>query len=86
MTHWLELADCVYTDPEAFYSAETVELAKGICEGCPVTAECLGAAMQQEAPGPDDTQEANLFDRHGVRGGLDPDERWQLHYSGKADE
>ncbi len=80
MTNWRDLADCVYTDPDAFFDAHTVEFAKGVCDGCPVKAECLGAAMREEAPKHDDTPEVNRFDRWGVRGGLDADERWARQY------
>ena len=81
MTHWIDLADCAYTDPDAFFDADTVTFAKSVCAGCPVKAACLGAAMREEAPGPEDTPESNRYDRHGVRGALDANERWQLHYS-----
>jgi Transcription factor WhiB len=45
------------------------DAARRICAACPVTAECLDAAMLEEA---------GETKRHGMRGGLCPSERYRL--------
>ena len=58
---------CRSEDPELYFaeSPTDVELAKAICQGCPVRAECLAWAL-----------EANQD--HGVWGGLSEEERRSL--------
>lgn len=46
--------------------------AKAICAPCPVTAQCLQRAMRTEGSTAADY-------RHGVFGGLTPDERYELY-------
>ncbi|HEU4422094.1 MAG TPA: WhiB family transcriptional regulator [Pilimelia sp.] len=65
-TNWRELARCRDEDPELMYplTAADIDLAKAVCAGCPVKAECLA--------------EGDAFgDYHGVRGGKSGDERKQ---------
>lgn len=72
MTDWLHRALCRDYDPDLFFPIGTtgpaliqVEEAKAVCARCPVTAECLGWALET---GQD----------HGVWGGLSEDERRKL--------
>ncbi|MGW2580816.1 WhiB family transcriptional regulator [Streptomyces virginiae] len=62
---WYDLAAC-RNRPAEFAADEAA--AKGICAGCPVTAECLAAALQEEGT-------AAPAYRADIRGGLDPHER-----------
>jgi hypothetical protein len=65
---------CVGLDnPEVMFPSTEAETrdAKRVCLGCTVRPECLAAAMEEEGS----TARAT---RHGVRGGLDPDERYDL--------
>ncbi|QFG14318.1 WhiB family transcription factor [Mycobacterium phage Tourach] len=71
---WRELAECQYTDPEAFFPTEkgSTEPAKRICNtSCAVREECLDAAMREEYG-----LCANM--RFGVRGGLGAKGRYLL--------
>jgi WhiB family transcriptional regulator, redox-sensing transcriptional regulator len=69
---WRERADCLGTDPEAFFPAdgERATPAKRICSGCEVRDECLADALEVEA--------AHPSHRYGVWGGLSPEERKAL--------
>lgn len=80
-------APCLEEDPELSYPVTTTEgkrgrgpgaaaryaTAKKICAGCPVPIkeECLDVAMRTEG-------NASGASRHGVFGGLDPDQRASL--------
>jgi WhiB family redox-sensing transcriptional regulator len=44
---------------------QAVDAAKAICDGCPVRAECLAEALARA-------------EKHGVLGGLDPEQRAEL--------
>jgi WhiB family transcriptional regulator, redox-sensing transcriptional regulator len=79
---WLDEAACLDTDPELFYefSAKAYRAARQTCAGCPVRAECLDAAMQQEAPLEDESRVMNRDRRHGIRAGLTGFQRWRLAY------
>lgn len=71
MTHWTRNATCA-TLPG--FNAEDYAAARPICAACPVKAECLADAMEQEvsfASAPQNT-------RWGIRGGLNPRERQRL--------
>ena len=43
---------CRVNDPELYFaeSPSDVELAKAICQGCPVRAECLAGALERREP------------------------------------
>ncbi|MFA5919358.1 MAG: WhiB family transcriptional regulator [Candidatus Nanopelagicaceae bacterium] len=43
---------CHTSDPELFFSdrSEEIALAKSLCGGCPVRAQCLQAALSREEP------------------------------------
>lgn len=66
---------CTAADPEIFFpppggdAAAVTAPAKAVCATCPVAAECLGAAMEDERNG-------GL--RYGIWGGLSPVERHRL--------
>lgn len=68
---WQESAACITVDPDtlkSFYgeNEEETELAKSICEMCPVRLECLSSALDSE-------------ERFGVWGGSDEStRRWAL--------
>lgn len=72
MTSWMERAVCRRVDPEVFFpiAAEGPELevqeriAKSVCGGCPVRAECLVWAIEALP--------------YGIAGGLSEDERARL--------
>lgn len=61
---WTEDALCAQTDPEAFFpeKGQSTRNAKGICRQCPVRAECLTWALDNN-------------ERFGVWGGLSEQER-----------
>jgi WhiB family transcriptional regulator, redox-sensing transcriptional regulator len=68
---WRTRARCTGVDPEIFYPLDltpttpAARLAKRVCAGCPVQAECLLDAMAGEDPAR----------RWGVIGGTTPEER-----------
>ena len=47
--NWMDDAACTTSDPELFFPEKegwaSAEMAKSICETCPVAAECLGYAL-----------------------------------------
>jgi WhiB family transcriptional regulator, redox-sensing transcriptional regulator len=47
-----ELLPCRANDAELFFaeSPSDVELAKALCQGCPVRAECLAGALERREP------------------------------------
>lgn len=69
---WMEHASCAEVDPELFFIEGTYReqvraqaLAKSICKRCPVAAECLATALEQDQ-------------RYGIWGGTDPSERSEI--------
>lgn len=64
---WKEDGLCNQTDPEAFYpeKGEGTSVAKKVCVGCPVRAECLDFALRTD-------------EDYGVWGGLSARERRAL--------
>ncbi len=73
--HWSDAAACT-PYPDLFIPEDDGDpdytTAKGICLSCPVTAQCLAAAMAEE-------KSADRHVRAGVRGGLTPAERARAH-------
>ena len=61
---WRDEALCRQTDPEIFFpdKGQTATAAKRVCAACPVRTACLTDAIPQREP-------------HGVRGGMNPNER-----------
>lgn len=80
MTAWMEDAACAQIGPGLFYVGEKAQAreydaARSVCNTCTVQAECLEFALEVD-------------DRHGMWGGLSPQEREKvrkqrgLHRSG----
>ena len=72
MTDWLDRAACLGADDDTFFPdrADTAgtETALRVCATCPVTTQCLDAALTEEG------DLAGAY-RHGIRGGTTPDQR-----------
>lgn len=71
---WWWQAACRGTDTEMFYPGvgqQPDRLVLLTCRGCPVRAECLEYAMTLES--------GRTESRHGIWGGLTPQQRRQLH-------
>lgn len=70
---WMAAAACLDADPELFYPTATdpsaYDEARAICEACPVLQACRDFAMATEP----------LRGRHGMLGGLTPEERHKLY-------
>ncbi|MDQ2876523.1 MAG: WhiB family transcriptional regulator [Actinomycetota bacterium] len=68
---WQDSAACAGADPDAWFPAKghPTAYAKRVCAGCPVRPECLDYALDFERGMGRET-------RHGVWGGLAPDQRW----------
>jgi WhiB family redox-sensing transcriptional regulator len=66
---WQERALCAQTDPEAFFPEKggSTRPAKSVCLACPVRAECLEYALDND-------------ERFGVWGGLSEQERRRLQH------
>lgn len=64
---WVERASCVTTDPELFFTDNIrhIEIAKRICDGCPVREDCLDHALGNKEP-------------YGIRGGHTARERSRM--------
>lgn len=81
MTDWRDRAACLGADDEVFFpdrgDTAGADAALRICATCPVTTECLAAAL---------TEEGNLAGqyRHGIRGGTTPEQR--AHMTGITPE
>lgn len=76
---WWERAACIGVNQNVFFPRfdnkskpeqrrSLYDAAKAICARCDVVKECLAAAMKEELS----------YDRHGVRGGLSPEERTKI--------
>ena len=76
---WRDQAVCNGADTEIFFDNHRRKLALSYCKVCPVTAECLKAAMAEEDT-PDIGSHRNRGLRNGVRGGLLAEQRWVLAY------
>jgi WhiB family redox-sensing transcriptional regulator len=66
---WMERANCVGTDPEAFFPEfreQTSRTVRMICRECPVARECLSYALRNDI-------------RDGLFGGVEPVNRQRLH-------
>ncbi|WP_369068712.1 WhiB family transcriptional regulator [Kineococcus terrestris] len=64
---WVDVFDATFDGTYA--GAESLALARAVCEACPVRRPCLRDALAAEAAGEP---------RYGVRGGLMPRERSRL--------
>lgn len=64
---WQQSALCAQTDPEAFFPEKggSTREAKRVCHNCPVSAECLGYALEND-------------ERFGIWGGMSERERRRL--------
>ena len=73
---WRTQAACKGQDTAAFFPAgwdhDGIDEAVAWCDRCPVRAKCLDAALAVEMPST----------RHGIWGGLTPDERQRMRMSG----
>lgn len=72
---WREDAECrgyvpTLFDAEPKTRREDAPLALAVCAECPVTAACLTDALAHEGSG---------TYRHGIRGGMTPEERFALY-------
>jgi WhiB family redox-sensing transcriptional regulator len=67
MPEWMERGLCAQTDPESFFPEKggSTREAKSICATCPVAAECLDYALDND-------------ERFGIWGGLSERERRKL--------
>lgn len=77
-TAWREHAACSGHNPETWfpdgYTARyttRIQRAKHVCWACPVRIACLDDALDREG-------DAAARHRHGIRGGLDPEQRWRI--------
>lgn len=72
-TRWVDRAACVGAATSDFYASKpgpALNRAKACCAGCPVTAECVAAAILEERGVEDQTL--------GYRGGLTANARLRL--------
>ncbi|GGJ81742.1 hypothetical protein GCM10011583_11490 [Streptomyces camponoticapitis] len=78
-TEWIPEAACIGPDRDNWFQERSVTVdaiaatlyARRVCENCPVREACLDAALAEEGGCGRDS-------RHGIRGGLDGDERHTL--------
>lgn len=70
---WRYQAACVGHDPQLWHPPQHDGYGKGkaICNTCPVQTACLTEALEAE-------QGLSAWGRHGMYGGLTPEERAQL--------
>ncbi len=66
-THWMSVGNCAERPPSLFFPSDGVgvEVARRVCDGCPVRTECLEYAL------------VNRID-HGVWGGTSERERRRI--------
>ena len=64
---WQDLAACAEVDGDLFFPSEATpsSLARALCRACPVTVECLSAAIEAD-------------EQFGIWGGLNVSQRRQL--------
>lgn len=78
---WWREAACVDLDPEMFFPAPSqrsrIRRAVAVCCSCPVVDECLRSALRMET-------KRSAENRHGVWGGLTPEQRYKLARRGGA--
>jgi WhiB family redox-sensing transcriptional regulator len=69
---WMASGLCAQTDPEEFFPEKggSSRVAKLICAGCEVRAECLEYALEQD-------------ERYGIWGGLSERERRAIRRAGR---
>jgi hypothetical protein len=75
---WMAAAECANTDSLAEFFPEAggrFTEAREQCGRCPVSAECLTAAMAEEGDA--------TGGRYGMRGGLTPEDRHRLAGTGR---
>lgn len=65
---------CRRHNPETWFQEEAFDVAKMFCNACPIQDLCLEEAMRLEYG-------LALMSRHGVWGGLTPEERFELERS-----
>lgn len=72
-TNWRNFANCLGTDPEAFYPEKggSTREAKRVCANCPIEVrrECLEDALRSEV---------GVTDRFGIRAGTTPMQRRKI--------
>ncbi|HEX8489338.1 MAG TPA: WhiB family transcriptional regulator [Propionibacteriaceae bacterium] len=75
---WMQQAACTTSDPELFFTDQMGRHTEGwrhpaaaVCATCPVTVECLAYALRIEG-------DVSIWGRHGVYGGLTPNQRIRL--------
>lgn len=80
MNDWIHRAACAGHDTETWFPdrytgrrhATQIEAAKNVCwHSCPVRLACLTAELAAEG-------DSAASMRHGIRGGLDPGQRWRV--------
>jgi WhiB family redox-sensing transcriptional regulator len=69
---WVHEAACRGSDIELWFDPNRVKEAKRICSSCPVRAECLESALQDES-----RWHFKSF-KYGVRGGMTGEERERM--------
>lgn len=87
LPEWYDEAACRGMAVSKFFSCMSPrdrDAAKDVCAACPVAAQCLEAAMAEEATRQSAGQ--NLKGRHGIRGGLSATERWAIAYPAAAEK
>jgi Transcription factor WhiB len=73
---WMDRAACRTQDPDLWFEKEGVA-ARGVCNRCPVAAECLGYALRCEGT------EGPAY-RFGIYGGTAPGARAQMAKAGMS--
>lgn len=69
---WTMDAACIGLETDMFFPrGQHSPGIRKVCGSCPVADECLSAAMMEE-------KGKDRFHRHGLRGGLTPEQRYEL--------
>lgn len=77
---WMEDAECAGYNPEHWFpevGGPVNTAAKAICRRCPVATKCLDYALDIEG-------DASQWGRHGIYGGMTPEQRAQLARPGRT--